>query len=219
MNKVLILCVVLSFVLLPLSACAGAPSPETTTSSIADSEVSTIPSTSEVAEPDNTEHPNETEETSPGVTNSEADSEVSTTPSAPEIVAPDNTDRPDETETTSPDEPNNSEENPPMDTQKILIVNGQSLAAASHMIFTSDGAMVPLVEVLEALGAEIQWVNDCTAKIIFKGKQYSLNTGTAELIQEENQANCLIPAPGSSVHYQVVDGVFVWNHKIFFAPT
>ena len=175
MKKQLILCATLLLVLLYLSACGYVTSPEATTSGIVDSDSSTMPSTPDVAEPDNTEHPNETEETSPGTTN-------------------------------------DSEENPPRDTQKILIVNGQSLAAASHMIFTSDSAMVPLVEVLEVLGAEIQWVNNYTANIIVKEKQYSLNTETGVLIKEENQANCFLPAPGSSVHYQVVDGVFLLDH-------
>ena len=137
---------------------------------------------------------------------------IITTEQSPSSMVPDNTEHPCETTPTSPAATDNPNEDMPMEIQNRLIVNGNSLTEASYISFTSHGAMVPFVVVLEKLGAEILWENDCTAKIVFAEKQYTLDTSAATLTRDGDQTNCLIPAPGSSVHHQTVDGVFVLDH-------
>lgn len=219
MNKIFSLCVAFLLTSLYLSGCACAtesgtigPIQEDLQKATNTSIVTTEQSPSGVVT-DNTEHSYELIATSPSVRDDpkEGVPEI-TTEQTSSGVLPDNAEHSYETTPTSPAATDDPNEDMPTVIQNRLTVNGYSLTEASYMSFTSHGAMVPFVAVLEKLGAEIIWENDCTATIVFAEKQYFLDTSVATLIRDGDETNCLIPAPGSSVHHQTVDGVFVLDH-------
>lgn len=119
-----------------------------------------------------------------------------------------------ETSPTLPGETNNSEKDKEMINNCKLIVAGYDISDGNYIEFHEAPRYValPFTAVLKALGAQVEWKSEFVAEIEFNEAKYTLDTREASFVKEGSNTNCIIPAPGSQVHYQVVENEFVLDH-------
>ena len=79
--------------------------------------------------------------------------------------------------------------------------------------------MLPLAEVLKAMGATVVWQSDSTATVTFGDGVYVLNTQDTTFKKEGQDCNALIPAPGSTMICRTVEGVFYVDSITFMTVT
>lgn len=108
---------------------------------------------------------------------------------------------------------NNSGDDQKMDNNCKLFVRGVEIAAGHHVAlnFEQRYAELPLIAIVKALGAKVEWKNETTATITFDDEEYVLNTAENSLIKAGRTANILIVAPGAThgSYFQVIEGEFV----------
>lgn len=82
-----------------------------------------------------------------------------------------------------------------------LIVNGKEVEHKGYAKINIEKkyAELPLITVLEAFGAKINWKTSCNAQIFLKDKIYLLDTQNNILsLSEESSNNLMFPAPGTN---------------------
>lgn len=138
-------------------------------------------------------------------------------------VQDDNTvNSPEDNQAGSPEErPNNSNEDKEMENGYQLLVAGKIVPKGSCMVFYDNpsSVVIPFVDVIEALGARVEKKSNTIFQITHNGEEYILNTEAATLIKETSNINCIIPTPGGTVFYQVVEGEFLLDYITFRTVT
>ena len=92
-----------------------------------------------------------------------------------------------------------------------LVVCGQKIDGDIPMYFNKDPiyVLLPFTLVLETMGAEVCWINDTEADILFKGRKYRLDLSaatSAELIVDvESGKKFSFLVPGASVRFQAIE--------------
>ena len=99
-----------------------------------------------------------------------------------------------------------------------LFVNGRKVRAATEVYIRYDGGSyveIPLITVMTALGAEVEWTSDTTASIEFKGERYILDTENDTLCEEGDDRSFFCPPPGSTYecHNRSADGEYVVDNN------
>ncbi len=90
-----------------------------------------------------------------------------------------------------------------------LVVNGKDITSENYVMLTQDDVYLPFTAILEALGAELLWQSDTTAKISFDGKKYLLTTTDCSLIEEGGDFNFLLIPPGGIHRYWTIENEFI----------
>ena len=90
-----------------------------------------------------------------------------------------------------------------------LVVNGEDITSGNYVMITQDDVYLPFTAILEALGAEVLWQSDTTAKISYDGKKYLLTTTDCSLIEEGGDFNFLLIPPGGIHRYWTIENEFV----------
>ena len=92
-----------------------------------------------------------------------------------------------------------------------LIVNGEDISSEVYVNihFEKRYADIPFIAVMRALGGEVEWISPSTAKVIFNGKNYSLNTTECLFVEEGKSLNLMSTPPGGTRHYQVIGDEFI----------
>jgi len=98
-----------------------------------------------------------------------------------------------------------------------LIVNGIYITGESHIVFHYGHVELPLVAVLEALGADVQWLEDEIILIAYADKEYKLDINRRSLVEvETDQLHSLLVTGGGVVRFEVLDGeLIVTNWSIW----
>lgn len=92
-----------------------------------------------------------------------------------------------------------------------LYIDGKNISGKAYHVevperIASDYALLPLCEVLVALGAEVQWKNDSKATIVFGDESYTLNTRKVSFVEDSSDTELMTLAPGQThIHYVCVD--------------
>lgn len=122
-----------------------------------------------------------------------------------------------ETKPIVPSDQQNPLENENMCNQCKFVVNNQIIPYANNTYFCDerDYVFVPFVTVIKMLGAQVTWIANNIAEIIVNGEEYVLDVNDATLIKKGTNLNCIIPAPGSSIHYQNSGPDFMIDHITF----
>lgn len=117
------------------------------------------------------------------------------------------------TSTSKPETTTSAGDEKEMDNECRLIVKGEDITAENYVKLNYDYryAELPLIAIVRALGAEVEWQNKVTAIIKFEGKDYILDTTKGTLIEVGGSFNMLAVSPGSrhGTHYQVIENEFV----------
>ncbi len=97
---------------------------------------------------------------------------------------------------------------------KLIVAGKEHHLPEKQMVFQeradhSSTVELPFVTVLESLGAKVGRSSGEVTELEWNGKKYLLNNVRATLVAEGTNFNCIIPAPGSKVSHQIVDGVFL----------
>lgn len=66
-------------------------------------------------------------------------------------------------------------------------------------------AEIPFIQFIEKLGADVQWEDNTIAKISYNKNDYQLNLKTIELTKINKDVNLIMPTPGSTLTYHVLD--------------
>lgn len=87
-----------------------------------------------------------------------------------------------------------------------LIVNGMNLSCSKYVSINEEQqyALLPLIPLCEAFGANISWCTADTAEIDIAGEKYYLNTSNSSLTTASSEFNWLMVSPGSK-HGKTVD--------------
>lgn len=93
-----------------------------------------------------------------------------------------------------------------------LMVNGKDITSGNYVKLNEYYADLPFTEVMEALGAKVEWQNKTTAKITYVGQDYILDTTKCSLIEVGGTFNIISTPPGSTRHYQVVGDEFILDN-------
>jgi len=89
-------------------------------------------------------------------------------------------------------------------TNGTLIVNNKEITSENIKIHRSlqiDYAELPLTEVLNALGFDIEWLDNNTAKMVYNDEKYILNLAEVSFIKESENFNLIRIPPGSRIYY------------------
>jgi len=87
----------------------------------------------------------------------------------------------------------------------ILIVNKNDITSGNYVKLNQDYAELPFTAVMKALGAKVVWLNKTTANITYEDSIYILDTTECMLIKVGDNWNFLIPPPGGTRYYQVIE--------------
>ncbi len=113
-----------------------------------------------------------------------------------------------EDETTKP-----TEEERPMDHSCVLLVKGKDITSGNYVRINSEKgyAELPLLAILSALDAEVEWRNNTTAVIAINHREYLLDVQKGSLVEQGGSMNLLVVSPGTNhgTKYQVIDREFV----------
>lgn len=92
-----------------------------------------------------------------------------------------------------------------------LIILGKNIAAADKVVFNQEEnyVLLPVVTVLESLGAEVIWESRSVAILQMNDRRFILDIETMSFFEEGENINYLIPAPGAVVHHCINDGTFL----------
>jgi len=94
-----------------------------------------------------------------------------------------------------------------------LIVNGIDITDEAHIVFHHGFVELPFVAVLEALGADVQWIEDEMISITYAGKEYTLNIGEGSLPGfvevETGQYHPLFVLGGGFMMFEVLDNELI----------
>ena len=98
-----------------------------------------------------------------------------------------------------------------------LIVLGQDITKGNYVNFHEKPryAELPFTAVMKALGAKVEQKNENMIEIVFDSKTYVLDTKSVTLVKAGSNNNCIIPAPGSKVYYQIVENELVIDDITF----
>ena len=87
----------------------------------------------------------------------------------------------------------------------VLMVNGVK-AIDDKVQIKSNYAMLPLTTVMKNLDMTVNWIDENTAEIIYKDNTFLLDISDVALFDlKQKDTNLLMPAPGGSRHYSVLD--------------
>lgn len=87
-----------------------------------------------------------------------------------------------------------------------LIVVGKEITPKNAVRLYHDNADIPLIAVLETLGASVKWENDATAIICYKEKTYYLDIKNYTFYEEGNDDNNLLyQVDGGPIFINAVD--------------
>jgi hypothetical protein len=104
-------------------------------------------------------------------------------------------------------------ENENLEEEMKLLIRGKNIADRNYVNFNYEYryAELPLVAVLEELGAETNWTGENTVNIYINDKTYILNTEKCTLTEENSAFNLFQVAPGAmhGVISKVVNKEFV----------
>lgn len=92
-----------------------------------------------------------------------------------------------------------------------LIVNGKDITAGVYININFEHRYVelPFTAVMQALGAEVEWQNQTTAKVSYSGKNYFLDTTKCSFVEDGKSLNLMSTPPGGIRRHQVVGDEFV----------
>ena len=125
-------------------------------------------------------------------------------------------------DTTQPEEPDNDATQPeettpppqniPEDTNDSnykLIVSGRDITRGNYLSINnitdnSCDIHLPFTSVAKCYGVQVKWTSNSVAEVTFQDRKYILDLSDISLVKEGSSFNCIIPAPGSSVHSQVM---------------
>ena len=100
-----------------------------------------------------------------------------------------------------------------MENNYRLIVNGQDITERVYVNLNVKEryAELPLIAVVTALGADVQWQSETKATITFEGKMYFLDIPAKTLFDEDMNISLLQLAPGSGhgEYYKILDGELI----------
>jgi DNA-directed RNA polymerase subunit L len=89
----------------------------------------------------------------------------------------------------------------------ILYVNDRIVDenVSLYFIENSSYSKLPLVELFKALGADVKWVDNDTAEILFEGKKYTLSLSDITLFKEDDTTVNLIKLKdGGVIEYEIL---------------
>ena len=86
----------------------------------------------------------------------------------------------------------------------LLTMNG-AVIAQENVTIRSNYTELPLTEVMKSLGMDVNWLDKSTARITYNDKKYTLNLTNITLLEDGQNHNLLLPAPGGKRHYTVLD--------------
>ena len=87
----------------------------------------------------------------------------------------------------------------------VLMVNGVK-AIDDKVQIKSNYAMLPLTTVMKNLDMTVNWIDENTAEIIYKDNTFLLDISDVALFDlKQKDTNLLMPAPGGSRRYSVLD--------------
>ena len=103
---------------------------------------------------------------------------------------------------------------------KALIVNKKDISdTATAFVYSDHYAVIPLIAVSKALGAEVKWESKTKAVIAINGDKYILDTAKHELKKAESDHNIFIGVPGapgnvSGYNQQVGEEYYIDNWRV-----
>lgn len=94
-----------------------------------------------------------------------------------------------------------------MENNCILVVKGEDITAKTyvHLYEEAHYAELPLVAIMNTLGATIEWKSDILSTILYEGKTYLLNIDECTLVVQGGSINILTTPPGGERHYRTME--------------
>lgn len=100
-----------------------------------------------------------------------------------------------------------------MNSKVSLIVNGNDLSYVNYVSlnYEKQYAELPLTAIMEALGANVEWVSEKNVSIVFNNTKYVLNPKKKTLKKEGDSFNIIALPPGTKHggYYQIRDKEFI----------
>lgn len=96
-----------------------------------------------------------------------------------------------------------------------LIVEGQDISQKTSVKVYQDYVLIPFVSVMEALGAEVSWVNETFAEITFKEMKCSFDSDAMEIIDMNSGRQFILPLYGKDAHWQMNGRELFWDEETF----
>ena len=89
-----------------------------------------------------------------------------------------------------------------------LIINGDTVVENVTLHYNKNYSSyldVPLIKLFNGIGASVEWLDDTTAEIVYKGRKYNLNLSTVSLNEYGDEDNLIAPVDGGHREYTVLD--------------
>ena len=119
-----------------------------------------------------------------------------------------------EEESSIPDEESIEEDS--ATNEHCLIVFGESFSQSDliHVYYEgqSRNAKLPVVVILEALGAEIKQNSDLVVKFRYNGADYILDIQAVSVVEEGSNWNLIMPAPGGTMRYEILENELLLDY-------
>ena len=119
-----------------------------------------------------------------------------------------------EEESSIPDEESIEEDS--ATNEHCLIVFGESFSQSDliHVYYEgqSINAKLPVVIILEALGAEIKQNSDSVVKFRYNGADYILDIQAVSVVEEGSNWNLIMPAPGGTMRYEILENELLLDY-------
>ncbi|MGN0503780.1 MAG: hypothetical protein ACI4HJ_01890 [Ruminococcus sp.] len=95
----------------------------------------------------------------------------------------------------------------PKDVTESVHNNDTIIIEVSDWVTKDDTvyAEISFIQFIEKLGADVQWEDNTIAKISYNKNDYQLNLETIELTKMNKDVNLIMPTPGSTLTYHVLD--------------
>ena len=187
--KISLICFILIFVILTTAACSE-QSAQTSSSAFSDASTSKPFFEAQSKEEESSAPDNETTE----------ESSVPENESAEESSAP----------------ADESLEEDSMTNEHCLIVFGKSFPQNDliHVYYEgqSINAKLPVVVILEALGAEIKQSSASVVKFRYNDADYILDLQAVTVVEEGYNDNLIIPAPGGTMRYEILENELLLDY-------
>lgn len=96
-----------------------------------------------------------------------------------------------------------------------LILNGNDISKGSRAVMRRDDGsyfLLPIVEIMEALGAEFEWESDTLATFIFKDVEYILDITNREICRKDDGTNLTLGVVGGVAKSRCFEKELLLDH-------